>query len=561
MKPLLPAFIVLSLLFASASRADLPAPDQDDGALLLPSGFRAVVVADNLVTGRKIGNNSDRLRYIAVAPNGDIYAKTYHGGIFALRDTDGDGRADVKEEFGSGGGTGLALQDGWIYHSTNSAVYRYRYTPGELVPHGEPELVVSGLPDEKNTHNAKAFAFDDQGRLLVEVGCSFNVYSDGDRGRGAKGKDATEYLKTRGGFWRFDAKKLNQTQVDGYHFSTGHRHSVAVAWNPTSKSFFMAMMGRDQLNTVAPQHYNGADNAECVAEEFHRLREGLNPGWPYTYYDPVRQARMLAPEFGGDGEKRAEPGKYDDPVIAFPAHWAPLQMAFYTGEQFPEKYRGGLFIAFHGSWNRAPKNQGGYKVVFVPFDEAGLPRGDYETFADGFSGKIEFASTREARYRPAGVAVGPDGSLYISDSQKGRIWRVFYTRTTASRPATTATATSSVATATPPSAQPSASGARVYATACAICHMADGTGVPNLQPPLTNSSVVSGDPALLINVILRGPAQVLPANRARYANVMPPHPHLSDNDIADVLSYIRASFGNNAPAITPAQVATQRAKP
>ena len=107
-----------------------------------------------------------------------------------------------------------------------------------------------------------------------------------------------------------------------------------------------------------------------VTPEFNQLKEGLNVGWPYTYYDPLQKVRMVSPEFGGDGRKRAEAGKYPDPIIAFPAHWAPLQMTYYGGAQFPAKYRGGMFVAFHGSWNRAPLPMAGYNVTFVPFSGA-----------------------------------------------------------------------------------------------------------------------------------------------------------------------------------------------
>jgi glucose/arabinose dehydrogenase/mono/diheme cytochrome c family protein len=583
MKTLLTFTGVTTLLTIQAFAA-LPAPDADNGGISLPPGFAAVVVADNLVVGHKTGNNTDRLRFLAVAPNGDVYAKTSFGGIIALRDTDGDGKADVKQEFGSGGGTGIAVHDGSLYHSTNDAVYRYRLTPGELVPAGEPELMVSGLPNEKHTHDAKSFTFDDRGHLLVEVGSPYNVYSDGDRGRGAKGRDATEFLKTHGGFWRFDADKPGQAFADGFHFSTGHRHSLAVAWNRTAQAFFMVMMGRDQLNTVAPEFYDDQDNAERVAEEMHRLHEGVNLGWPYTYYDPIRKARMVAPEFGGDNEKRAEPGKYDEPLVAFPAHWAPLQMAFYYGEQFPEKYRGGAFIAFHGSWNRAPKSQQGYKVAFVPFDEKGMPTGEYESFADGFSGRVDFTSTRDARFRPAGLAVGPDGSLYVGDSEKGRIWRIFYVGNNPARrtsegatskssedaqsgkraPVASVTPVSAVekeqSTSTKPARELPARGRKIYAQQCATCHMADGSGVASLQPALTNDPIVSGDAARLIDVVLRGPAAVLPADRPRYANAMPGFAHLTNAELADLLTFVRGSFGNDAPAVKTADVAAKRAK-
>ncbi len=536
----------LALAFAGTAHAALPVPDPDNGGIELPVGFRAIVVADNLNT-----DGAQAVRFITVAANGDVYAKTAASGIIALHDTTGNGRFDRQERFGSGGGTGIALHNGWLYHSTNSAVYRYKYTPGELVPSGQPELIISGLPDG-GQHNAKSFAFDGQGRLMVEVGCPYNVYSDGDRQFGAKGKDATEFLKTHGGFWRFDPDRNNQTLADGYHFSTGHRHSLALAWQPTAQEFFMIMMGRDGLNTIDPEHYDALDNAERVAEEMHRLKEGINIGWPYTYYDPIKQARMIAPEFGGDNHKRADPDKYDKPVIAFPGHWAPLQMTAYTGTQFPEKYRGGFFVAFHGSWNRAPRPQEGYNVTFIPVDEHGEPRGNYEVFAHGFPGRTDFTSTSDARYRPGGVAVGPDGSLYVSDTDKGRIWRIFYTgETTQVHASTAAAADSSTALITSP-------GQLLYSQACAVCHMADGKGVSGMQPPLLGSAVVKGDPDQLIRVVLRGPAAVLPAGRPKYENIMPAFAILSDEQIAGVLTHLRQTYGGQASAITPAQVATQR---
>lgn len=408
--------LLAAALFCAAlqARAQLPSPDPDDGGIKLPPGFRATVFADNL----------GRLRFLTVAANGDVYVKTREGGILALRDDDKDGRAETKAAFGEGGGTDIALRDGWLYHSTNKAVLRYKMSPGELVPAGEPETIVQGLPDERQ-HASKSFAFDDQGRLYVEVGSPSNAYGGpNDRRKGAKGEDPTEFLKTHGGFWRFDPNKKNQTQADGYHFSTGLRHVLPIAWNDVSKKFFVVMHGRDVLNVVDPEHYTPDDNSELPAEEMHVLKEGGSFGWPFSYWDPLKKARMVMPEYGGDKEKRAEAGKYPDPAVAFPAHWAPMQMAFYTSKQFPAKYRGGALLAFHGSWNR--QKQKGYNVVYVPFDAKGMPRGTYEVFADGFAGKEELASPNEARFRPNGLGVGPDGSLYVGDSQKGRVWRIFY---------------------------------------------------------------------------------------------------------------------------------------
>jgi glucose/arabinose dehydrogenase/cytochrome c5 len=556
MKRLIAAAFATAL--ASPAFAALPVPDKDDGAIKLPPGFRALVVADDL----------GPLRFMTVAANGDVYVKMQTVGIIALRDADGDGRAEIRAAFGTGGGTGIGLRDGWLYSSTTTAVSRYKMTAGELVPKGEPELVVSGLPDE-NQHNSKSFAFDEAGLLYVEVGSPSNSYGSPDRAKGAKGKDPTEFLKTHGGFWRFDPGKPNQTQADGYHFSTGHRHVLAVARNPVSKAFFVVMMGRDQLNTVAPEYYNDDDNAEAPAEEMHVLREGGSFGWPFTYFDPRKSARMLAPEFGGDNQKRAEAGKYPDPLVAFPAHWAPLQMAFYGGDQFPAKYKGGAFVAFHGSWNRAPRPQRGYNVAFVPFGASGMPSGGYEVFADGFAGKDEFTSTRDARFRPCGLAVGPDGSLYVADSEKGRIWRIVYTGEAPTTPAPGASADATAAgaparTATA-AAAPAASqepGAVTYLALCAACHMADGSGVPNMQPALKGSGFLASDATTLIRLVLFGPDKVLPASRPRYENPMPElQGMLSDQEVADVLNYARRTFTGTTSAIEARDVAAQRARP
>lgn len=532
-----------SWLTAAASAVE---PDPDNGGLILPPGFRAVVAADGLMQGRP----GDALRFLAAAPDGDIYAKTSRGGIFALRDHNGDGRFDERKEFGDGGGTGIAVHGDWIYSSTDSAVYRFRREAGELVPSGQPERIVTGLPN-KGQHSAKAFAFDGEGRLLVEVGSPANAYSEGDRERGARGKDATEFLKSHGGFWRFDANRLGQRQSDGLHFSTGHRHSIAIAWQPAARAFYMVMMGRDNLDTVAPDYYDALDNAERVAEEMHRLREGANLGWPYTYWDPIKHARMVAPEFGGDNRKRAPADKYPEPVMAFPAHWAPLQMTFYSASLFPARYRGGAFIAFHGSWNRAPLPQAGFNIAFVPFNEQGEPAGAYEVFAQGVAGQ---------RFRMGGVAVAPDGSLYISETDHGRIWRIFYVGETAGATAPAAAAAAAPA-AGPERIAPkvgSARGRSVYLQMCAVCHMADGSGAGQMQPALVGSKVVAGDPAQLVQLLLRGPASVLPAERTKYLNAMPPFASLPDRDAAEVLSYIRTAFGDNASAIAPAAVAAAR---
>ncbi|MBC8009223.1 MAG: PQQ-dependent sugar dehydrogenase [Burkholderiales bacterium] len=539
--------------FAPPLLAALPTPDADDGGLILPPGFRALLVADRLTDGRKIDGSGDALRFLAPAPNGDLYAKSYRGGIFALRDTDGDARFDQREEFGSGGGTAIALRGDWLYHSSNTTVYRYKLVPGQLVPTTEPEVIVRDLPDEKN-HAAKSFAFDAEGRLLVEVGSPANVFGNHKATPGVWGTQADEHQKTHGGFWRFDADKPGQTLADGFHFSTGHRHALSLAWHPVAKDFFMVMMGRDQLDRAAPAYYDALDNAERISEEMHRLREGSNLGWPYTYWDPIKKARMLAPEYGGDNRIRVTDTKYAAPVVAFPAHWAPLQMAIYTGGQFPAKYRHGAFIAFHGSWNRAPLPQAGYNVAFAPFDAAGNPLGTYEVFVRSDLGN--------GRTRMSGAALGPDGSLYVGESGRGRIWRILYTGDSTPKPTAPAAAIP-IATAAQPaatSAPINPAGRDLYLLQCAPCHMADGTGAGQMNPALAGAAVIQGDPQRLIRVILQGPAAVLPANRPKYSNAMPGYAHLRDSEVAHLVTYLRQTFGNKASAVTSTDIAAARKK-
>jgi len=556
--------LLVGLIWAVSAFGKLPIPDADDDGLVLPPGFHALVYTDHPDIGTTPGKKLEHLRGLAVAPNGDVYAKDHYGQIYALRDTNGDGRADVIAQFGPGdGGTHIMFHGGYLYHSSRTAVYRYKYIPGELVPSSPQEIMVRDLPAERD-HDQKAFAFDESGNMLVEVGSPYNVFSHPDRQFGAKGgtrEEVEKFQETHGGFWQFDADKTNQTLADGVRFSTGHRHSLALVWQPVAKSFLMCMMGRDNLNIIDPGDYDVLDNAERVAEEFHRLQKGANLGWPYSYWDPYKNARMLAPEYGGDNRKRADDPAFDPPLIAFPAHWAPLQMCLYDGTQFPEYYHNGMFLAFHGSWNRAPLPQAGYKVVFIPFNAQGMPAGKWDNFIEGIPGAQFYAKGSGASHRPCGVAVGPDGSLYVSDTEKGRIWRIIYTgdKTMASRnnfamPAVAAAGAS-------PADETKIPVNGIFNTVCAACHMADGRGVPSMHPALAGGNpIVAGDATQLINLLLKGPAAVLPADRAKYTGTMPPFNILSDADIAGVINYLRDRFAPGGARVTPGQVAAQRAK-
>lgn len=394
--------------------------DPDNGSLQLADGFAAYVVADEL----------GGARHIAVNDNGDIYIKMRNtedgGGIVALRDTTGDGRADIKEYFTDYGGTGMGIHNGYLYFSSDTVVYRLKLDGEELVPGGEPEVVVEGFLNQ-GQHASKPFTFDNNGNMYVTVGAPSNACQEQLRTPGSPGQDPCPQLERQGGIWRFDANKTNQTQEqDGERYATGIRNAVALDWNENVNELYALQHGRDQLNTLWPDYFNDEQGAELPAEEFFRVTEGSDFGWPFCYYDPQKNAKVLAPEYGGDGEKAGRCENVDQPIMAFPAHWAPNDLVFYNGNKFPEKYQNGAFIAFHGSWNRAPLEQKGYLIAFVPF-ENGEPSGEYERFADEFAGSGEpIENPSDAEFRPTGLAVGPDGSLYITDDQKGRVWRIFH---------------------------------------------------------------------------------------------------------------------------------------
>jgi glucose/arabinose dehydrogenase len=242
--------------------------------------------------------------------------------------------------------------------------------------------------------------------------------------------DPCPILEYAGGIWQYDADKMNQTQEEANHYARGIRNAVAIDWDSNTEDLYFVQHGRDQLHQFFPDLYSQKENAELPAEEFHRVEEGGHYGWPYCYYDQRKGKNVLSPEYGGDKETVGRCKKYPEPLYGFPGHWAPNDVLFYSADQFPERYRNGAFVAFHGSWNRAPLEQRGYKVAFVPFENGEPtvqePKG-HETFADGFAGLETIRSPAEAEHRPMGLAQGPDGSLYVSDSQQGRIWRIIYT--------------------------------------------------------------------------------------------------------------------------------------
>jgi glucose/arabinose dehydrogenase len=385
----------------------------DDVTLKLPPGFKATVFYEGQ------GN----ARHIAIAANGDVYINGRNPGLVALRDTNKDGKADVITPFGDTKGTEIRLYKNYVYASDDVGVYRYALKDGELAPSGAKEVVVGGFPEQRG-HTDKTFALSPEGQLYVNVGAPSNACQEQDRQKGSPALFPCKLLATHGGVWQYDGNKTGQKREDGKHFSTGIRNAVAIEWNTVSKAPYIVMHGRDSLDTLFPELYTAKDNATRQAEEFHRLTDGGNFGWPYTFWDNTLNKRVVGPEYGGDGKKEPKE-KYPEPLVAFPAHYAPNDLLFYTGSSFPAQYKNGAFIAFHGSWNRAPEPQAGYNVVFQPMKD-GKPNGKWEVFADGFAGELSGNNPRNATHRPVGLAVAPDGSLFVADSQKGRIWRISY---------------------------------------------------------------------------------------------------------------------------------------
>ncbi len=391
--------------------------DVGDGGLILPEGFSSLIVAEDL----------GHTRHMEVSGNGDIYASLSQakngGGIVCLRDTTNDGKADIVKYAGAFDGTGIGLRNGYLYFGADTVIVRYKLKTGELVPDSSYEVIAAGF-EETHQHSTKPFSFDEAGNIYVTVGAPSNACMEQDRTKGSPGMDPCPILEKFGGIWRFSADKLNQDQMkDGFRYATGIRNAVAIHWNRKEGKLYALQHGRDQLNQFFPELYSEEKSNELPAEEFLLVEEGSDFGWPYCYYDQIQQKKVLAPEYGGNGIRVDRCEKKDDPILAFPGHIGPNDLLFYTGDMFPEKYKNGAFIAFHGSWNRS--EQKGYTVVFVPFNGK-IPNGEWEVFADGFAGVDVITNTSDAKHRPCGLAQGPDGSLYVCDDEKGTIWKITY---------------------------------------------------------------------------------------------------------------------------------------
>ena len=374
-------FLLLSAcatLLGVATAGSAIACGKDNAGLAVPPGFCASVFADNL----------GHVRHLAVAPNGDVYVNTWSsrstdyenapgGYSVALRDANGDGRADVIQRFGpvhqpgrAGGGTGIAVFGGALYAEDAGTIVRYRLRAGALLSQGAPEIILSGLPIEGG-HIVHSFAIGPDASLFVNSGSVSNA---------CHGIEPCPELDLRGGIWLYNANKTGQMFSPAERFATGTRNAIALAIQPDGL-LYSTLQSRDAAEVFAPVQ---------AVDDF---------GWPYCDFDVDQGDYVLAPEYGGDGKRQGECIALEPHRVSFPPRWAPSAMTFYAGSAFPQRYRGGAFVAFRSL------------VAFVPFEEQSAV-GGYEVFATGI--------------RPAGVAVGPDGALYVSDDVKGRIWKITY---------------------------------------------------------------------------------------------------------------------------------------
>jgi glucose/arabinose dehydrogenase/mono/diheme cytochrome c family protein len=566
----LAAVALRGLAAAPASAAPAAACPGGDTGIALSPGFCATVFADNL----------GHVRHLAVTADGTVYANSwsgryYHndtpppgGFLLALKDSGATGHADIVKRFGEGvsdgaaGGTGIAFYSNAIYAEVNDRIVRYALKPGEIVPSGKPETILSGML-LGGDHSMHPFVIDAKGNLFVDSGSATNSCQSENRMPDSAGIHPCTELETRGGIWRYDANKTGQTFSPAERFATGIRNGEGFAFDAAG-DLFATQHGRDQLSQNWPKLYTVEQGVDLPAEEIVQLRKGGDYGWPECYYDQNQKRLVLAPEYGGDGGKTAGIcAEKLPPVAAFPGHWAPNDLLIYNGTQFPKPYRDGAFVAFHGSWNRAPLTQSGYNVVFQPMAK-GKASAPYIVFADGFAGAHK--DPGRAAFRPTGLAMGPDGALYIADDVHGRIWRVTYqggaTAQLQSAPQPVVAAASpnsplppegihpdagrqTAALSLPPGAtrEQVALGDRIFHGeasdgTCSGCHGSDAGGT-SVGPALNGGTWVQTDGSLssIAHIITTGVT-----HPRDYTGVMPPKggAPLSDDDVAAVAAYVWA---------------------
>lgn len=338
--PLFCLFILLAIAAISCNSniSELPPSDKDNGGLILPGGFEALVVVDSIGGGSVIAKKVSQLsksaiytppppelkgapkstqlsrpnnqpvgnyvgaRHLAVNDNGDIYVKlrtsTTDGfGNAALRDVNGDGKADTVKIWGKyearSRGTAMKIHNGYLYYSSELAVYRSKLKPGQLVPDSEMETVIIDDPIY-HEHQAKALSFDGKGHMFVSWGIGTNSCQIENRRPGSPGINPCPDMVDHGGIWMFDENKLNQKQSDGTRYATGMRSIVGMAWDYDTESLYAVHHGRDDFRLLWPEFYSPWKSAMLPADELFKVDKGFDGGFPITIMTKCLERKFLA---------------------------------------------------------------------------------------------------------------------------------------------------------------------------------------------------------------------------------------------------------------------------
>ena len=340
--------------------------------LKVPPGFKISVFASDVTNGR----------LMAISPDGVLFiARQSKGDVVALPDRNKDGKADSVDVVASGltRPHSLAFQKGYLYIATNPAVMRVKYAGGKV--EGTPEKFID-LPVSTTPHWTRTIGFDKSGKLYVAIGSSCNLCEDEDSRR-------TTIMV------------YNADGSGGRPFAKGMRNAIGFDWDPQTGVMWADDMGEDKMGEEKP------------GDEINRIEDGKHYGWPY-FVERNTQNSNLTDAKGSLASADATP-----PAYLLQPHSSPIDLRFYTGTKFPASYRGAMFVALHGSSATARKDKVGYKVVRIVFKD-GKPVGQ-EDFVTGW-----LTGNEANRGRPAGLITGPDGALYISDDNKGFVYRVTY---------------------------------------------------------------------------------------------------------------------------------------
>lgn len=348
-----------------------------------PPGFVVELVTSGL----------DNPRLIRVSPSGDIFvAESRPGRVRVLRFAQGDGKPDLRifaEDLYQPFGIAFwppGPSPRYVYVANTDTVVRFPYRAGDLQPAGPAETIVSGLP--RGGHATRDVVFSEDGtRMFVSVGSRSNA---GER------KIYAPWQSDEG---RALVLAFMPEGKDRRLYATGLRNCVGMAVQPRTGGVWCSVNERDGLGD------------DLVPDFVTRVREGAFYGWPWFYIGDNEDPRRA-------GEQPALRSRVSVPEVLLQPHSASMEMTFYNSGQFPAEYRGDVFAAFHGSWNRSRRT--GYKVVRI-FFKNDQPTGAYEDFLTGF-----VISDSDVWGRPVGVAVAQDGSLLVSEDGNGSIWRVSY---------------------------------------------------------------------------------------------------------------------------------------